>query len=145
MIPGIQSTMNGMNIAKAGLAGGIIMFILMVISGFLVNLVMPSDLSQYGGMRPMNDPVMNFFYLYPFIVAFATAFVFDIVQDCLKGSAVQKGLTYAGILFAVMTVPSLYVMYTSMTWPLDFYLSTAIWEIVSFPLIGVLFAKVWKV
>lgn len=137
--------MNGKNIFTAGLAGGIVMLILMVISGFLVNLVLPADLSQYAGMRPMNDPVMNFFYLYPFIIAFATAFVFDIVRGCLNGSAIQKGLTFAGILFAVMTVPSMYVMYTSMTWPPDFYVSTAIWEILSFPLIGVLYTKVWKI
>lgn len=120
------------------------MLLLMALSGYLVNLVLPVDINQYAGMRPMNDPVMNLFYLYPFVIAFATALVFDIVRGCLNGSAIQKGLMFGGILLAVMTVPSLYVMYTSMTWPLDFYVSTAIWEIVSFPLIGVMYAKVWK-
>lgn len=120
------------------------MLLLMALSGYLVNLVLPVDSNQYAGMRPMNDPVMNLFYLYPFVIAFATALVFDIVRGCLNGSAIQKGLMFGGILLAVMTVPSLYVMYTSMTWPLDFYVSTAIWEIVSFPLIGVMYAKVWK-
>lgn len=136
--------MNGKNIVIAGIAGGIVMLVLMVISGFLVNLVLPADLSQYAGMRPINDPVMNFFYLYPFVIAFATALVFDIVRGSLSGSAVRKGLMFGGILLVVMTVPSLYVMYTSMTWPPDFYVSTAIWEILSFPLIGVLFVKIWE-
>lgn len=136
--------MNGKNIVIAGFVGGIVMLLLMALSGYLVNLVLPVGINQYAGMRPMNDPVMNLFYLYPFVIAFATALVFDIVRCCLNGSAVQKGLMFGGILLAVMTVPSLYVMYTSMTWPLDFYVSTAIWEIVSFPLIGVMYAKVWK-
>ena len=137
--------MNRKNIVIAGITGGIVMLAIMVVSGFLVNLVMPADLSQYAGMRPMNDPVMNFFYLYPFVIGFATALVFDIIKGSLNGSAVRKGLMFGGILFAVMTVPSLYVMYTSMTWPPVFYLSTAIWEILSFPLIGVLYVKVWKI
>ena len=137
--------MNGKNIVIAGIAGGIVMLILMIISGFLVNLVLPADLSQYAGMRPMSDPVMNLFYLYPFVIGLATALVFDIVRNSLNGSAIRKGLVFGGILLAVMTVPSLYVMYTSMTWPPDFYVSTAIWEIVSFPVIGVLYAKVCKI
>jgi hypothetical protein len=44
-----------------------------------------------------------------------------------------------------MTIPSMYVMITSMTWPLDFYVSTGIWEIIAFPLIRILFAKIWKI
>ena len=49
------------------------------------------------------------------------------------------------MLICIMTIPSLYVMYTSMTWPVDFYVSTVIWEIVSFPLMGILFARIWNI
>jgi hypothetical protein len=116
----------------------------MMVSGYLVNLVMPTEIGQYGGMRAMSDPIMNLFYLYPFVVAFAAAIVFDCVRECLKGDPIQKGLMFGGLLLILMTVPSLYVMFTSMTWPVDFYVSTGIWEIISFPLMGVIFARIWK-
>ena len=136
--------MNVKNIATATVAAGFMLLILMIVSGFLVNMVLPADISKYGGMRAMDDPMMTLFYLYPFVIAFAAAILFDCVRDCLKGDQMTKGLTFGGLLLIIMTVPSLYVMITSMTWPLDFYISTGIWEVISFPLMGVLFAKIWN-
>jgi len=133
------------NIVTAGIAAGFMLLILMMVSGYLVNLVLPTDISQYGGMREMNDPVMNLFYFYPFVIAFAAAVVFDTIRDCLKGDRNQKGLMFGGLLLLIMTIPSLYVMFTSMTWPAGFYFSTGIWEIVTFPLMGIMFVKIWKV
>jgi hypothetical protein len=37
-----------------------------------------TDNRQYGGMRVINDPIMTVFYLYPFVIAFAAAFTFDL-------------------------------------------------------------------
>jgi hypothetical protein len=132
------------NIALGGIAAGFMLLILMMVSGYLVSLVIPTGIGQYGGMRAMNDPIMNLFYLYPFVVAFAAAIVFDGVRECLKGDQIQKGLMFGGLLLILMTVPSLYVMFTSMTWPVDFYVSTGIWEMISFPLMGIMFARIWK-
>jgi hypothetical protein len=137
--------MNAKNIATGGISAGFVLLILMVISGYLVNMVLPTDISRYGGMRAMNDPVMNLFYLYPFVIACAAAIIFDIVKGCLEGTQVRKGLMFGAMLICIMTIPSLYVMYTSMTWPVDFYVSTLLFEIVSFPLMGILFARIWNV
>jgi hypothetical protein len=133
------------NIVTGGIAAGFLLFTLMVVSGFIVNLFLPANMSQYGGMRAMTDPIMNLFYFYPFVIAFAAAIVFDCIRECLKGDQVRKGLMFGGILLMIMTIPSLYVMFTSMTWPLDFYISTGLWEIVAFPLMGIIFAKIWKI
>jgi hypothetical protein len=137
--------MNMKNIVTGGIASGFLLLILMMVSGYLVNLVMPTDMSQYGGMRAVNDPLMNFFYFYPFVIAFAAAVVFDFVKGCLTGTPAGKGLTFGALLICIMTIPSLYVMFTSMTWPVDFYISTGIWEIISFPLMGIVFSKIWRV
>jgi hypothetical protein len=136
--------MNAKKIAVSGIAAGIIILILMVVINVVMNTVIPADLSTYGGMRAADDPVMTLFFFYPFIVAFAAAFIFDVVKDCLKGTTVRKGLMFGALLLVVMTLPSLYVMITSMTWPIDFYFRTALWEIISFPLMGLLFTKIWK-
>jgi hypothetical protein len=108
----------------------------MMVSGYLVNLVLPADISWYRGMRAMNDPIMNLFCLYPFVIAFAAAIVFNRINGCLNGTPARKGLMFGAMLICIMTVPGLYVMYTSMTWPVDFYIGTVLWELVSYPADG---------
>ncbi|MFA4824189.1 MAG: hypothetical protein WC593_03435 [Methanoregula sp.] len=132
------------NIALAGIIVGTILLVLMVAVNLIMNIIIPVDISSYGGMRAMNDPIMLLFFFYPFVVAIAAAFVFDRVKDSLKGTPVEKGLIFGLLLIIIMTIPSLYVMYTSMTWPVAFYISTGIWEIVSFPVAGLIFARIWK-
>jgi hypothetical protein len=113
-------------ITFGGIITGTILLVLMVVINMTMNIIIPVDLSSYGGMRAMNDPVMLLFFFYPFVVAFAAAVVFDIVKVSLNGTQMQKGLRFGCILLTIMTIPSLYVMYTSMTWPLDFYITTAL-------------------
>jgi hypothetical protein len=136
--------MNVQKIVTGGISAGFALLILMIVSGFLVNIVLPTDISQYGGMRAMDDPIMMLFYLYPFVIACAAAIIFDIINGCLGGTEVKKGLMFGAMLICIMTIPSLYVMFTSMTWPVDFYVSTVVWEILAFPLMGILFARIWN-
>ena len=42
-------------------------------------MVIPADISTYGGMRSADDPVMILFFFYPFVVAFAAVILFDVV------------------------------------------------------------------
>ena len=137
--------MNAKNIATGSISAGFFLLLLMVISGCLVNIVLPTDISQYGGMRAMNDPIMTLFYLYPFVIGCAAAIIFDIVKGCLDGTPVRKGQIFGVMLICIMTIPSLFVMYTSMTWPVDFYISTLLWELISFPLMGILFVRIWNI
>jgi hypothetical protein len=137
--------MNIKNIVVSGSLAGILILILMVVINVLVNVIIPTDLSRYGGMRGSDDPVMILFFFYPFVVAFAAAILFDTVRFCLTGTSFEKGLMFGALLLTIMTIPSLYVMITSMTWPIDFYVSTALWEFISFPAMGILFTKIWNV
>ncbi|MFA5267510.1 MAG: hypothetical protein WC379_06020 [Methanoregula sp.] len=41
--------MNPKNILVGGISAGIAFLFLMIVSGFLVNLVLPADISPYGG------------------------------------------------------------------------------------------------
>ena len=75
----------------------------------------------------MDDPIIILFYFYPFVIACAAATVFDIVKGCLEEIPPGKGLMFGSMLIYVITIPLLYVMYTSMTRPVDFYVSTGIW------------------
>jgi hypothetical protein len=137
--------MNIKNIVVIGCLAGMLLLLLMVVINMLMNAVIPTDMSRYGGMRGSDDPVMILFFFYPFGAAFAAAILFDTVGSCLTGTPLEKGLMFGALLLTIMTLPSLYVMITSMTWPLDFYVSTALREIISFPVMGILFTEIWKV
>ncbi|WP_321507833.1 hypothetical protein [uncultured Methanoregula sp.] len=137
--------MNAKNILTGGLAGGAALLVFLMASSWMISLIIPYQPSAYGGMRAMDDPIMLLFFMYPFVVAFVQAAVFDQVKGSLAGiSPITKGLHFTGITFLLMAIPSLFVMYTSMTWPVYFYISTLIWEVVGYTFTGFLFVKIWK-
>ena len=116
----------------------------MVAINMMVNRIMPVDLCSYGGMRAMDNPLMLLFFFSSFVVVFAAATVFYRVKDSLKGTQIQKGIMFGLLLLIIMTIPWLYVIYTSMTWPVDFSISTGLWEVISFQIAGIIFARIWK-
>ncbi|MEN6610878.1 MAG: hypothetical protein ABFC24_08540 [Methanoregulaceae archaeon] len=136
--------MDAKNIVLGGTGGGILLFVLLFGLNSLIGMVVPYDISAFGGMRAMDDPVMLLFFLYPFVVSFAAAVVFDTVRNALQGTTVTKGLLFGGLLLVIMTVPSLFVMITTMDWPLVFYAASIVQEGIGYPVMGVLFAFLWK-
>jgi hypothetical protein len=43
--------MNTKNIAVGSISAGLVLLILMIVSGYLVNQILPGDISGYGGVR----------------------------------------------------------------------------------------------
>jgi hypothetical protein len=62
----------------------------------------------------MDDLIMIMFFFYPFVLAFAAAGVFDIVQGSLTGAPTYKGVMYGVLLFVLVTIPGMFVMISSM-------------------------------
>ena len=136
--------MNIKNITVAGIAGGIILLITMFVFGKIAGFLAPFDMTTLGGMRAMNDPVMSLFFFYPFVIAFAAAILFDIIKDSLKGNVLYKGIVFGLLLFMLETIPSMVVIFTTMTYPLGFFISAFLNGIIAYPVIGILFVKIWK-
>lgn len=133
------------NILTGGIAGGFVLLVLVTIFSELSVLVAPYNIATLGGMRAMDDPVMMLYFLYPFVFAFAAAFVFDIVQGSLTGkNRTQKGVLYGGLLFIVVTIPAVFVMASSMTYPIGFYVAQLLEGIIGYPVLGAIFAWLWK-
>ena len=103
-----------------------------------------TSITQFGGMRPMEDPVMTLFYFYPFVLAFGAAWVFDLVHPALPHPATNKGLSFGLIMIILVAIPSNFAMYTSMDWPLTFYIGNLIWAESGFVLTGLVFARIWN-
>jgi len=72
------------------------------------------------------------------------ALVFDLIQKSLSGDAGHRGMLFGGILFLLIIIPNMLVIFSSMTYPLGFYLSNILTGLIAYPLIGFVFVKIWE-
>jgi hypothetical protein len=133
---------DGKKILIAGIAGGILLFIAQFGFSILANLIAPYDIFAIGGMRARDDPVGLLFFAYPFVLSFVSAIVFDRVKTALMGSCCA-GTDFGLILILLVTVPGMFVIFSSMIYPLGFYIGNILFGIVGFPAVGMLYARIW--
>jgi len=136
--------MNGKNIAVAGLVGGTLLFVLLFGLNVIMNQIIPCNIARFPGIRSVDDPIMLLFFAYPFVVAFAAGYLFDLLCPVLSGSVMQKGVSFGIILLVIVAIPSNFAMYTSMDWPVSFYVGNLIWAVTGFLSSGILFARIWN-
>ena len=141
--------MDGKKILLGGVAGGILLFIAQFAFSALGNAVAPYDVFAIGGMRQAEDPLMTLFYAYPFVLSFASAVVFDRVKGALgdedAGCPCTAGLRFGAILILLVTVPGMFVIYSSMVYPAGFYIGNILFGLIGFPALGMLYARIWGV
>ena len=136
--------MDGKKILIGGIAGGILLFIAQFAFSALGNLVAPYDVFAIGGMRAKDDPLMLLFFAYPFVLSFASAVVFDRVKGALGGGRYGgPGLTFGLILILLVTVPGMFVVYSSMVYPSGFYIGNILFGLIGFPALGMLYDRIW--
>lgn len=135
--------MDGKKILIAGIAGGILLFIAQFVFSMIGNLIAPYDIFAIGGMRARDDPVMLLFFAYPFVLSFTSAIAFDRVRSALADSCGGTGLTFGLILFLLVTVPGMFVIFSSMNYPLGFYVGNLLAGIIGFPAVGMIYARIW--
>jgi hypothetical protein len=110
-----------------------------------MNQLITYDISKFSGMRPMNNPVMMLIFVYPFILAFTAAYVFDTVYPALQESVMQQGISFGVVLLVIAAIPSNFAMYTSLDWPATFYAGNLIWAVLGFVSTGILFVRIWNI
>ena len=142
------ASMNGKKVLIAGIAGGVLLFIAQFAFSALGNFIAPYDIFAIGGMRARDDPVMLLFFAYPFVLSFMSAIVFDRVKGALGGRdpgccCAGAGLTFGLILILLVTVPGLFVIYSSMTCPPGFYIGNLLFGLIGFSAVGMLYARIW--
>lgn len=95
-----------------GLLLGVIMLIVGMIVSYLFMLI-PSVSADYpsGFMRAWQDPVMMLFFLYPFILGLAFAWLWAKTKTSFKGK--MRGCYFGWLLFFLTTFPGMWITYTS--------------------------------
>jgi len=128
----------------AGILGGIWLFIITFLGSNAGTMSAPYDIMTLGGMRSVNDPVLALFFLYPFVLSFTSAVVFGMVRTSLEGTDIRRGLLFGLVMILLVMIPSLYVIYTSMTYPRGFFIGSVFTDVIGFPVLGILYARIWS-
>lgn len=114
---------------------------------FLVQWFLPSIALEYQNesiFRPWSDPLMIIFFAYPFILAWASSYVWDLIEKKVIGASIKKALYFAKFYFIIATIPGMFISYT--TFHISF-LMIVIWSLTGFMeafLAGILFANIKK-
>ena len=128
----------------AGVLGGFLLLVVMLTAAEATAAILPHDILDIPGMRPVTDPVSFLLFLCPLVLAVAGAILYDVLSPALPGDVMRKGVVFALLLFVISTIPGLYGIWSSMYYPPGFYLSNILWGIIGFPLFGLLCARIWR-
>ena len=136
--------MNPKAVVPATILGGIVLFVLDLIISRAAVVVAPFDIFAIGGMRKPDDPVLMLFFIYPFVFACAAAIVYGVVHRAIEGEFLKKGITFGVLLLVVVTIPGLYVIATSMSYPPGFYIQNLATALIGYPALGIIFTAIWN-
>ena len=128
----------------AALAAGIVITVISLVVGMIVQSIWPYDIFTLGGMRAKDDPIMILFFLHPFVLAGAMTIVYAKLSGALSGDITQKGKKFGLLMWAVVSLPSIFLVYSSMNYPLGFHLSGLIGSLIYMPAAGITIAKLMK-
>lgn len=100
---------------------GIVVGIASLVAGMILSylfMMIPSVNADYNNpaiMRSFSDPIMMWFFLYPFIQGIIWALAWDYVKPLFKGKdTCGKVRPFGFMIFLVSTIPGMFVTFVSM-------------------------------
>jgi hypothetical protein len=139
VIPCIQS-----KIVLAGILGGIFLAATSTIFDAADAALLPYNIFDIPGMRPVTDPVSFLYFLSPFVPAFVPAILTDLLTLSSRWKTVRKGVTFGFLLFLLIAIPDLFSISSLMYFPAGFILAAILNGIIGYPPFGVLCALLWR-
>ncbi len=125
----------------SGLLASIIIFVVWFVAGFLIQQIFPYNVMELGGMRKANDTVMLLFFLHPFVIGFAMALLYQYFGESIMGDYMVKGRMFGLLTWLVSSLPSVFVVYTSMDYPIGFTVNQLVSSLIYMLLAGIAIAK----
>jgi hypothetical protein len=110
----------------SGVLSGIVVLIIMTLFGFVTQMFFPYDVSTIGGMRSFDDPLMLLFFLSPFVIGFISTYFYLLTKKAFSGNEKQNTIKLGLLLFLIYTIPSEFIIITSMTYPIGFHIDNLI-------------------
>jgi len=117
-------------IVVSGIVAGIVILVLSMIVSTATQALFDYNVLTLAGMRPVNDPVSILFFLHPFVVGLAMAILYDFTKKSFTGTAIRKGIVLGLLGWAVYGIPSAFIVFSSMDYPIGFTVNSVIGSLV---------------
>lgn len=118
----LQKRVDFKRILLAGFLAGVVIAVISFTFQFIVQAVLPYDIFELGGMRSQDDPIMFLFFLYPWVVGFTMAAVYPFFTKLIQ-CRTCKPVIFAVVVWLVSAVPQFFIVFTSMDYPMGFYVN----------------------
>ena len=129
-----------------GLVTGIAMAIVNMLLNPILNAIFPMLKTAYmiDAFRPWDDPIMMLFFLYPIVLGFGLAWIWDKTKQLFTGSTFCKVKDFGLIYFFVAVLPVFFINFSSFTFPFVMILSWSIMATVNGFVAGFVLVKMNK-
>ncbi|AJF59921.1 MAG: hypothetical protein J4224_03205 [Candidatus Diapherotrites archaeon] len=134
----------GRAVASTVAAGLALLILSFVVSGIFGFIFTDYNVLELDGMRSTDDPLMIFYFIHPFFAALVYSVGFYLIKSSFSGSTVMKGIRFGLFLFLVVTLPSQFLVFSSMDYPPAFYVINLATSIIALPVAGIIIAKIIK-
>jgi hypothetical protein len=98
-----------------GLVAAIAVLAAAIVVGMLFNVIpsIKAEYENYQIFRPMNDPIMFIYFIQPFLLSFALAWVWNKAKGLFPGNLMKRTFYYALIYWFVAIVPGMIMSISS--------------------------------
>lgn len=100
-----------------GLIAGMVMLVLGLLLGPVFNALFPATSLEYQNsevFRPWNDPLMTLYFIYPFLLGIALAFIWEKTRKLWPGKNLnEKALNFSAIYWILTNIPGMWITYSS--------------------------------
>ncbi len=136
--------MDTKSVVVSGIVGGIVVLVLSMIVSTATQALFDYNVLTLAGMRSVNDPVSMLFFVYPFVVGLAMAILYDFTKKSFTGTAIRKGIVLGLLGWIVYGIPSAFIVFSSMEYPIGFTVNSVIGSLVYMLGAGITITKLSK-
>jgi len=113
-----------------GIAAGIVILVVSMALSIIFQAIFSYNVLELAGMRAIGDPIMILFFLHPIVLGLAMAALYHYTKSAFKGNEMQKAKMLGMLGWAVYGIPSAFIVFSSMNYPIGFTLNSVIGSLV---------------
>ena len=128
-------------ILVGGIIAGIVIEVISLAFSWLTQSIWQYNVLELAGMRAIDDPVAILFFVYPWVLGFALSYVYSHFGKTVEGDAIAKGWKFGLLMWIVVSIPSAFLVFASMSYPVGFTVNSVIGSFIYILVAGIVIAK----
>jgi len=132
-------------IISVGLLVGVVNLVVGMLLSQIYNFVFPALAREYTNFalfRPWSDPLMSMYFLYPFLLGIALAWIWDKTKKLVEGKTAFERAYRFGLAYLIIAgLPGMFITYSSFQVSFTMVLSWLVVGFVEAVVAGWVFAK----